>query len=428
VRDRVTALGGTRSVPRPDPIASAYLQLGLRIDQLLPGTVDAYFGPADLKAQVDIEPLPTPARLRSEAVALQERVSSEVPHADRRAWLHGQLVALEAMAARLAGDGLPYEQLVERLIGIAPRRHDEAVFAAARAAIEAILPPVVGPKQSLQDRLEAWDRGLEIPLDRLSGVIDWLVERYRARAAAEFGMPPADDLTVSLVTGQPWSGYEWYEGAGRSRIDINTDLPVRGPDLVTTLAHETYPGHHFEHAWKEADLIERDGRLEATMLLLNTPESLVSEGLAEVGTGFAAPLETRTDLLIELFDRAGLPIAADPSRARGLAERAVALQEPRDTLASIRGDAAFLRHGEGRSHEAVRAFLEDVGGYPRAQAEKRLEFIEHPLTSTYVFAYADGVALLERWLDAVPAAERSTRFGRPLHEQVSPASILAELG
>ncbi len=58
-------------------------------------------------------------------------------------------------------------------------------------------------------------------------------------------------------------------------------------------------------------------------------------------------------------------------------------------------------------------------------AAKRLEFIEHPLWRTYVFVYAEGEALLARWLDAVPEAERAARFGRLLHEQLTPAAVRA---
>jgi hypothetical protein len=47
--------------------------------------------------------------------------------------------------------------------------------------------------------------------------------------------------------------------------------------------------------------------------------------------------------------------------------------------------------------------------------------------SVYVVVYHEGEALLRRWLDAVPQAERATRFGRLLHEQLTPAAIAAEL-
>ena len=45
----------------PDPIARDYLLLALRLGKLMPGLVDAYFGPAELKFQVQAEP-PFPDR------------------------------------------------------------------------------------------------------------------------------------------------------------------------------------------------------------------------------------------------------------------------------------------------------------------------------------------------------------------------------
>ena len=47
-RASVAAMGGTRQVPAPDPIATDYLLLALRLDQRIPGLVDGYFGPAAL--------------------------------------------------------------------------------------------------------------------------------------------------------------------------------------------------------------------------------------------------------------------------------------------------------------------------------------------------------------------------------------------
>jgi hypothetical protein len=422
-RTLLPAVGGTRRVPAPDPIAEDYILLGLRLDQRIPGLVDGYFGPAELKARVDMEQLRAPARLREDAAALTERVARDVQEAERRDWLTGQLRALEAHAAVLAGERLPYEELVARSMGFAPPRHDDAEFREALAVLDARLPGV-GP---VNDRIAVWDRQLEIPLDRLPAVVDGLVARFRERADRLFGLPPGEDLRVSLVTGQPWSGYNWFDGGGRSRVDINTDLPVRAPDLVHTVAHETYPGHHLEHAWKEADLVDRQARLEASILLINTPECPISEGLADVGIEFAAPLDERAGLLVEVFERAGLAAADDPARARETAELAVALAGPRQAIAAIRGNAAFLRHADGRSHEEVLAYLREVGGYTPELAAKRLEFIEHPLWRTYVFVYAEGEALLRRWLEAAPAPERVARFGRLLHEQVTPGRLLAEL-
>ncbi len=412
-------MGGTRTVPMPDPVARDYILLALRLEQRIPGLVDGYFGPADLKAAVDMEQLRTPDRLRDDAAALRARLPAEVAQPDRRDWLDVQLVALETQAAALAGDPLPYLEHVARCFAYRPPRYPDEVFDAAAADIETILPG----EAPLADRLATWDAGFEVPVDRLRAVMEWLVARFRAAAAANFGLPDGEDLRISLVTNQPWSAYNWFDGGRRSRVDINTDLPVRVADLVTLAAHEAYPGHHLEHAWKEADLVDTRGRLEASILLINTPECLISEGLADLGRECASPREARADLLVELFERAGLPIAGDPAAARAAAETTVAIGTARASLAVSRGNAAILRHADGRSHDEVLAYLRDVGRYAPAAAAKRLEFIEHPLWRTYVFVYAEGEALLRRWVDAVPEPDRVARFGRLLHEQLTPAAV-----
>jgi len=415
----VPAVGGTRMVPAPDPIARDYLLLGLRLDQHIPGLVDGYFGPAELKAKVDIEQLRPPGRLRGDAAGLRARLATEVPDADRLDWLDAQLLALETHAAGLAGETLPYLEHVARCFDHAPPRRPDTEFEVAAAWIDELLPGE-GPSA---DRLAAWDASLEVPVERLPAVVDWLIERFRASAAATFGLPDGEDLLVSLVTGQPWGAYNWYDGGRRSRVDINTDLPVRAPALIATVAHEAYPGHHLEHAWKEAELVDARGRLESSILLINTPECLMSEGLADIGRGFASPPADQVDLLAELFERAGLAFADDPIAVREVAERADAIAGPRRALSAIGGNAAILRHVDGRSHDEVLDYLSEVGRYSPAVAAKRLAFIEHPLWRTYVFVYAEGEALLRRWLDVVPEPERAARFGRLLHEQLTPAAV-----
>jgi hypothetical protein len=415
----VPAVGGTRLVPPPDAVARDYLLLALRLDQRIPGLVDGYFGPADLKARVDTEQPLTPARLRDDATALRERLAAEVADDDRRAWLDAQLVALETQAAALAGQPLPYLEHVARCFSFQPPRRPDASFEAAAKAIDDLLPGV----EPLADRLEQWDAQFEIEHDRLPALVDWLVGRFRDRAAGQFGLPEGEGLRVSMVSNQPWSGYNWFDGGRQSRVDINLDLPRRAAELVHTVAHETYPGHHLEHAWKEADLVDGQGRLESSILLINTPECLISEGLADLGRQFAVPSGEHVGLLVELYDRAGLAIAADPVEARFAAERTIAIGEHRNTLAAIRGNAAILRHVDGRSHDEILAYLRDVGRYAPDVATKRIEFIEHPLWRTYVFVYAEGEALLARWLALVPESQRVARFGRLLHEPLTPAAV-----
>jgi hypothetical protein len=308
--DRVIAVGGTRTVPAPDPVARDYLLLALRLDQLLPGTVDAFFGPAELKAQVDMEQLRSPVRLAEDAAALRERLGAEVEEPDRRHWLDLQLVALSALAEVGAGARLPYVELVRRCFAYEPVRRPESRFEAAAAELEARLP-VPG---TLADRLAAEDAAWTVAPDRVAGVVDVLVRRFRDRAARMFELPPGEDLRVSLVRDR-LGRIQLIRRRYRSRVDINLDLPIRLPALVGTVAHETIPGHHLEHASKELALVEQRRCLEASILLINTPECLISEGLANVGRDLAVAPDERADLLVELAPAAGLPLADDRWRS-----------------------------------------------------------------------------------------------------------------
>ena len=421
--ERTQAVGGVRQVPVPDPVARDYLLLALRLDQHVPGTVDGYYGPADLKAQVDMEQLRSPARLADDAAALRGRLDAEVDDDARSHWLDLQLVALETLARTRAGEAMPYLDQVTRCFAFTPARRPASRFEAAAAALEDLLPGT----GSLGDRLAAEDARWTVAPDRVRAVVDALVPRYRDRAGGLFGLPDGGELTVTLVRDQPWSGYNWYDGGYRSRVDFNLDLPIRLPAFTGVVAHETYPGHHLEHALKEQVLVEELGRGEASILLINTPECLISEGLANLGREFVLPDDELAELLVGLAPIAGMPLADDTSGLREAASRAAAIRSQRAILDESRLNAALMLHADGVPRGDVVAYLVDVGRFSVEAAEARLGFIEHPLWRLYIYVYSEGEELLRRWLQVVPAADRAARFGRLLREPLTPPSIQAEI-
>lgn len=421
--EQVPAVGGTRTVPAPEPIVRDYLLLVLRLDQHRPGLVDAYYGPADLKAQADMESLRPPARLADDAIALRDRLPAEIADIQRREYLRGQLVALEAQARTSAGDLIPYEELIFRYFDHPMSRVDDAIFRRASAELDALLPGA-GP---LDERLAAWERQLTVEPDRVQVVADHLASRFQARAGALFGLPDREAARISLVRDRPWGGYNWYEGGRRSRVELNLDLPVRLPGLMHTVAHETYPGHHLEASTKEARLVDGKGWTELTILTINTPECLMHEGLADLGYRFAVPGEDEVALLEEAIEIAGLPIAQDSVEMHVVTAIQPSIRAARAALRGVGGNAALMRHADGRSHAEVSNYLIEVGAKTAAGAAKQLEFIEDPLWRTYAPVYREGEALLERWLHQVPELERPARFARLLAEAHAPSGIEADL-
>ena len=322
-----------------------------------------------------------------------------------------------------AGETVPYRELVARYFDHQMDRVDDAIFRAAADDLDAALPGAA----PLDERLAAWDAGLTIDPERVPAAAEYLASVFRARAAGLFGLPDGEGCRIAMVRERPWSGYNWYEGGRRSRVEINLDLPVRAGDLVHVVAHETYPGHHLEAATKEARLADGQGRSELTLHSINTPECLLSEGLADLGVRFAVPQADEPGLLEELFRVAGLRVAADPAAARAAAETQTKVGRARRLLRGIGGNAAILRHVDGRSRPEVVDYLVTVGRQAPARAEQRLDFIEHPVWRTYVFVYSEGEQLLARWLEQVPEDQRAARFARLLAETHTPSSIGADL-
>ena len=400
-----------------DDLARDYLLVALSVGELQEGIVDAYYGPPELQHQAAAAKLDA-AALADHAAALRARLGDTTEDAQRRQWLDRQLIGLETLARRLGGEELPYTVEVERCFDAVPEPTPPEEYASVRAELDELLPG----SGDLRDRLEARDQRLTVPVDKLADVVDWVANELRAAAAATWSLPKGERLTFSMVRDQPWAAYNWYDGNLASRIEINTDLPMRAHALATILAHETFPGHHLEHAWKETRLVRERGYAEASVQLINTPEAYISEGLAEVGAWLINPESRWQELLVGVCERAGIGLTSEDAQREW--RTAAALHR----LRGASGDAALQLHVAHRSRDDVVRFLEQDALSSHDRAEKSLEFIEHPLWRTYVFCYAGGERLLSKWVESAgDAHDQQARFFRLLTEQLTPSGIAAEM-
>jgi len=400
-----------------DEIARDYILLGLGLGEHQEGIVDAYYGPPELREQATARQT-SPDKLAAEASALRARVNADGLEEQRRRWLDRQLIGLETLARRIGGEEISYTDEVERCFDAAPEPAPPEAYSKLRRELDDLLPH----GGTIHERLEARDAHLTVAPDHVAGVVDWLVPEIRALSAEFFPAPEGESLSVSLVTNEPWSAYNWYDGDLSSRIEVNTDLPIRAHALVGLLTHETFPGHHLEHAWKEQRLFRERGLAEVSVQLINTPEAYISEGLAEVGGSLLVSPERWQALLVSIGEHAGIAISA------AHAEREWRVNQALRALRGSGGDAALQLHAGGKSRDEVRRFLVDDALRSPEQAEKTLEFISHPLWRTYVFCYAGGQELLGRWCAAAgdPPVQRE-RFFRLLTEQLTPSGIAEDL-
>jgi hypothetical protein len=395
-------------------VPTEYVRLGLRFDRLESGFVDAYTGDPQLRAAVSAEPAPTAAGLAVQARTLRAELDSADLAADRVDYLRGQLTGLECSARKMAGESIGFVDEVAAYFQVDAVLGDEADYAAAHAELEALLPGS-GP---LAERYAAHRRREECPPQRLETAVHALSSALRDSVRGEYGLPEVETVRYEVVTDQPWSGFNYYEGGFRSRVAINADLPHRMSSLPHLVAHEAYPGHHTEHCRKERGLVERASRVEHTVFLVNTPECLMAEGLADLGIA-ASVGEGWGPWAAEVLGDLGLRFDGH------LAERISAAAAP---LNRVRQDAALLLHDRGADAAEVSAFIQRWSLVSADRAAQQIRFLTHPLWRAYISTYVEGYDLLAGWLAARPVGQSvADRFVRLLDEALTPATIAAEL-
>lgn len=394
-----------------NPLVREYLLLGLRFDRLVEGFVDAYTGDPALKGQVADEPRPDPRDLAATARALRADLPSSGLPPERVEFLEGQLAALEVSGRKLAGEPVGFVDEVESYFQVRIERADPAAYEAAHRALDDLLPG----SGTLAERYVAWRESQVVPPDLLGAAIDAFSSDLRDRVRATYPLPEQETVEYEVVTNKPWSGFNYYLGNYRSRVAMNADLPVRLADLPRIVAHESYPGHHTEHARKERLLVEAGGQDEHTIFLVNTPECLMAEGLADLGVRAAVG---------DGWGRWAQDVYADLGIAFD-GERNDAVLAATAPLNSVRQDCAILLHDAHAAEDDVVRYAQQWALLSEERARKSMAMLTDPLWRAYISTYVEGYRLLGRWLDA--GVDQGERFRRLLDEPLTPRTIVADL-
>jgi hypothetical protein len=372
--------------------------LALRCERLVPGTVESWTGDPALRRHVRSEPRPAPAALAETARGLRRAVEFLELSPVRRAYLAGELTALERTARGAAGERVGLAAEIRDTYGVVVRLGDPDRYREAHRRLAEVLPGA----GSVRARLAALRRADEVPPERRSRAIAVLLAALRARTAELMELPAREGVTVELVENRPWSGFSRPLGGGRSLVRFSADAPLRAGQLARLVAHETYPGHHTEHLSR---LASRDP--ERALSLTRSPRALVVEGAADlaleavVGPGWG---RWAADVL------ADVGVCTDGDLAEALDEAMLPLQH-------ARLDAALLAERAGpdaaRAHLARWLLLDDE------RVERALRFVTDPHWRGYTATYVVGYPLARAFWAGDPA-----RFRRLVAQPLTPAALL----
>jgi hypothetical protein len=308
--------------------------------------------------------------------------------------------ALETTARTLAGEELPYAEEVELTYGIRPRWVDERQFEQGHATLDEALP-------GSGDLTARYARAFEeaaVPSEAVEQAVDTAMAIVRERTRAAIGLPDDEQIELEIVTGERWFGYAHYLGGYRTRISVNTDLSFPSAELLWFSGHEGYPGHHTQRVWQEADLVRGEGRLDATMDLLWSPDAVIAEGVAESGPELVLDADAHRELA-ERLRPLGVEYDVEVCERVG---------EARRLLYPVSANVAILLHERGASRDEAWEYAKRWSLQPDDRVEKMLVNVEERRSRGYTHTYSEGRRLCRAWVGRDPSRLRRLLTARLL--------------
>ncbi|CAN7313780.1 hypothetical protein [Brevundimonas sp. LjRoot202] len=393
-------LGACATVPTATPDASGdsldliardYVALILEIGEREEGYVDAYYGPPEWAAAAEADPRTVPQLIQG-AASLTERLEAVSTAgagpavAQRKAYLLAHVSSAAARLRMLSGEKMSFADEAEALFGVRPELRPLSSYDPVLAEIDALLPG----SGTLAERVTAFKSHYVIPKDRLQVVMDAAIAECRRRTVQHIALPANENFTLAFVGDKPWSGYNYYQGDARSKIEINADFPIYTERAIDLGCHEGYPGHHVYNALLEKTFVDERGWVEMSVYPLFSPMSFVAEGSANYGIDLAFPGDEGLAFEREvLFPLAGL----DPSTAEKKAQLAALTRQLARAEYTIADDYLAGRIDRDAAIEQLMKYsLAD-----RAKATQRLRFID--TYRSYIINYGLGRDVVQAWVE-----------------------------
>jgi hypothetical protein len=403
----------TQNAPTLDDYGRSYLQLVLEIDKHIDGYIDAYYGPSDLKSAVSASDKKDPIALLDDVAHLQATIPTADPQ--RAAYLTAALRAIACTVRMLNGEEFAYTEEVERLYDISPEPVAESQFEAAHRELDTLLPG----KGNLAERIEARRQRYYVRKEQILPLLQLARAETRRRTAELVDLPDDEGVEIRLTNDQPWGAYNWYLGNGRSLIEFNTDVPTSALGLLSTFAHEGYPGHHTESMLKERRLYRQKGYAEQAAMLLHSPAAVIAEGIATHAVDIIFPDDSHHQWTCDvLLPQAGI-------ETNETAEQMARLSQASDHLRYVSGNAALLYHNGQLSRERTIDYIQTYGLATPERAAKSFGFLSHPLFRSYIFTYTQGYDLIEQAANGKAAnrPDKTALFRRLLTGQILPSHL-----
>ena len=377
-----------------------FLCLAHRIDKHNKGYVDFYIGPKEIRKIVDNEAIISPSKLLTDCKALQKDLFKQGYDKNRERYLEKMLTAMRTSIEIINGAEIPFKEQFLRLYDVALQPVNESELDNLKEEFNA----AYGGLGSLEKRMNDLRVRRTVPEGKVFELFKKALNITRGRTKELFIdlLPENEHINIELVKNNnsneaKWAYYNWYLGNFRSRIEVNPNYNMYWTAFLSAAAHEGYPGHHTEFVVKEQKLYRELNQFEHSILLLNSPKLIISEGIANIAVNMLCDYREQADINLRDF-------CPDSSKEDSL-EIIMAQNRVKGKMSLYLHNLAYCALIDGWSEERLIKYATSFEIFSQENIKNRIKLIFNPVHSTTAFSYNIGSKLIINKYGEFPSAK-----------------------
>ena len=250
--------------------------------------------------------------------------------------------------------------------------------------------------------------------DRLLELYQKFIQLAKTRTKEMFPylLPDNEKIEITEVKNQNWFMYCLYEGNYTSNIEVNTSTHHYWTHLLYDACHEGYPGHHTERSVREKLLYRKKGYFESSILLIYSPEMVISEGIGVTAENVMFTPTESIRSLIECMQ----PVPINEASIDTL----IGQSEIRMGYRRFESNLAYNKYVNKWDDKKLIEYAKFFKVIPFTSIKAHLKFISDKLWAPYIMAY-QGERLITEKYGIQPSPKD---FRRLLTEQTLPSDLI----
>ncbi|MHA2048397.1 MAG: hypothetical protein ACW986_02165 [Promethearchaeota archaeon] len=393
-----------------------FLLLALRIGKYNKNYVDYYIGPQEISEKADKEDPVSPKRLLTDCKILQKKLLVQGYEKKRERYLDKMLTAMRTSIEILDGVEIPIKTQIARFydVKLQPVKESELEYL-NKEVIEAF-----GGSLSLEKQMADIRKFRKVNEDKAIMLFEKALNITRNRTKELFVnlLPQEELVNIELVKDElksqlKWTYYLRYLGNFRSQVEINPNYNMYTTTLLSSAAHEGYPGHHTEFAIKEQGLIIKENQFEHSILLMNSPKLIISEGIADLAINALFTHRDQAEITKQYFH-------SNLAEGESL-DQLIKQDKVKGKIHLFWYNLAYLVLIEGWNAGKLMRYALNFEIYNKTTIKNHLNLIQNNIFSTTVFIYKLGIDLVTSKFGEFPSRKD---FQYLLENSILPSDLI----